>query len=340
METTRGQGDPAPLLGPPGWQDTTRGTDVRLRCLSAVDRRTVWVAGADGVVLRTQDGGDSWQSVGPPDGRALQFRSIKAFDAHHAVVLSFGAGDAARILSTDDAGEHWSEAFRNHDPAAFYNCMTFGDDSHGLAVADPVDGRFRILRSTDSGRSWHEVDPAGLPAALAGEVAFAASGTCLIGRAGLHWLATGSAARARVFRSDDGGRTWSAADTPVRSAPDAGIFALAFRDAAIGVAVGGDYRDQSRGGRLTATTADGGITWRTVAGNAPNGYRSGATWTGHEFVVVGPGGSDYSVDDGAGWTRFDDRGLDTVSVAQDGSCWAAGEHGRVALLSHRIPAAR
>ncbi|GKQ36636.1 oxidoreductase [Streptomyces sp. A012304] len=314
------------------WVVTPTGVDVRLRCLAVVDHRTVWAAGANGVVLRTENGGAAWQPVGPAGADALHFRSIRAFDATHAVALTFGSGEAARIFATADGGVHWTETFRNRDPAAFYDCMTFADRRHGLALADPVEGRFRLMGTSDGGRTWSPVDPQGMPPALDGEAAFAASGTCLVSHGGQYWFATGSAARARVFRSFDLGRTWQVADTPIRTVRDAGIFALSFRSPAEGVAVGGDYTDQTRPGRLLAVTRDGGGTWRAVEDHAPPAYRSGAVWTGHAFLVVGPTGSEVSVDDGLTWTTFDTSSFDAVSRGGDGSCWASGEHGRVARL--------
>ena len=81
------------------------------------------------------------------------------------------------------AAARWTETFRNTDPAAFYDCLAFFDDRHGLALSDPVDGKFRILATDDGGRSLAgRCRPTGMPAALAGEFAFAASGTCLVAR--------------------------------------------------------------------------------------------------------------------------------------------------------------
>ncbi|WP_158889105.1 hypothetical protein [Amycolatopsis anabasis] len=73
-----------------------------------------------------------------------------------------------------------------------------------------------------------------------------------------YWFGTCGGGRARVFRSADAGVHWSAADTSIRAVPDAGIFALAFRDQTYGIAVGGDYHDQSRPGQSLAATEDGG----------------------------------------------------------------------------------
>ena len=40
-----------------------------LRGLSVVDDCTIWASGAERTVLRSLDGGKSWQSVGPLGGR-------------------------------------------------------------------------------------------------------------------------------------------------------------------------------------------------------------------------------------------------------------------------------
>jgi photosystem II stability/assembly factor-like uncharacterized protein len=320
--------------GPPGydWQLTPTGSSARLRGLSAVSSEVAWASGSMGTVLRTVDRGATWQQVGPPGTSTLQFRDIEAFDADHAVILSIGPGTDSRIYVTSDAGSTWTLAFVNDDPNAFYDCMTFFDKKRGLALSDPVDGRFRIIATDDGGHSWSVVD-AEMPPALAGEFAFAASGQCLVTDHGHRaWFGTGGGAQARVFRSDDRGESWQVSATPIRSGPTAGIFALAFRGEVHGLAVGGDFTTPTLAPDALALTADGGTTWRLVA-DAPNEYRSGATWvTGNAAIVVGPTGSDASVDGGRSWTRFDSGSFDTVDCAHSGACWASGEQGRVAYL--------
>lgn len=323
--------------GPPHWEAKDSGApQVRFRGLAAVGRDTAWLAGTSGTVLRTTDGGTSWRNVSPPGAADLQFRDVEAFDARHAVVLAVGEGEASRVYRTDDGGATWTESFRNPDPRAFYDCLAFFDRRHGLAVSDPVDGRFRILSTGDGGRSWRVLPADGMPAALDGEAGFAASGQCLV-TAGPKdvWLATGGGARARVLHSADRGLTWTAADTPLPAGdPAQGVFALAFRDRAHGLAVGGDYRPGESSPRAAAVTADGGRTWRPAAAPPP-AYRSGATWLPHSrtaALAVGPTGTDLTTDGGRTWRTVDSGSYDTVDCASGPSCWAAGEQGRVARL--------
>lgn len=330
--------DGAKAAGPRlGWELGATGKTSRFRGLSAVNSRTAWVAGSAGTILRTTDGGAGWKDVSPPGAAELEFRDIEAFDARHAVALAIGEGDASRVYRTEDGGASWTETFRNPDPKAFYDCLAFFDARNGLAVSDPVDGRYRILSTGDGGRSWHVLPSAGMPAAQAGEASFAASGQCLVTSGGRDvWLATGGGADSRVLHSGDRGLTWTAAPTVIPAGDSAkGVFALAFRDARHGLAVGGDYRADQASPRAAAVSRDGGATW-TASTAPPRAYRSGVAWLPHlgfAAIAVGPTGSDLTLDSGRGWRQFDSGSFDTVDCAPDLSCWAAGEKGRVARLT-------
>jgi photosystem II stability/assembly factor-like uncharacterized protein len=323
------------------WRDLPTGSTARFRGLAPVDRRTAWVSGTEGTVLRTVDGGRSWQDVSVGQGTgALEFRDIEAFDAQRAVVLSIGPGGDSRVYRTLDGGRHWQRTFTNAEPAAFYDCLAFFDARHGLALSDPVDGRFRVAATDDGGAHWAVVDPAGMPPALAGEFAFAASGTCLVtaGRSDA-WIASGGGARSRVFHSTDRGRTWQVTSTPVASSDAGGVFSLAVRGTRDLVAVGGDFLKPTRRVDTAAHSRDGGRSW-TPAGRL-GGYRSGAAWVTQDrtgtpgvdhVLAVGPTGTDLSRNGGRTWVPVDAGSLDSVECTADGACWASGDAGRVALL--------
>jgi photosystem II stability/assembly factor-like uncharacterized protein len=324
----------------PSWELSPTGVTARLRGLSVVNERVVWASGNASTVLRTVDGGRTWQEVGPDVEPTLQFRDIEAFDAKRAVILAIGPGEESRVYRTDDGGQTWTETFRNDDERAFYDCMAFFDRWRGLALSDPVDGRFRILSTTNGGRSWTVLPDEGMPPALANEFAFAASGTCLATAdrgPKIAWFATGGGSTARVFRSDDGGYTWQVTDTTVPSGGAAGIFSLAFRDQHNGVAVGGDFEVPDSAPNGAAVSQDGGRSWQPAT-EPPGEYRSGAAWAnrfGGTALAVGPSGSDISYDGGRTWREFDTGSFDTVDCAGGVLCWASGEQGRVAVLRWR-----
>jgi len=168
---------------------------------------------------------------------------------------------------------------------------------------------------------------------LAGEGAFAASGTCLVvwGASDV-WIGTGGAAAARVFHSSDRGRTSSASDTPVHAGNAAsGIFALAFRDATHGVAVGGDYSKPREETANVAITDDGGRTWRLAKGPLVAAYLSGVSYdVADTLLAVGLAGTAVSRDDGESWVAVDTLPLNAVRFGSHDFGIAAGPRGRLA----------
>ncbi len=318
------------------WVQQVSGTDSRLRGCSAVSDRVCWATGARGTVLRTTDGGATWQRKTVPGARELDFRDVQAFDDRTAYILSIGAGELSRIDRTTDGGATWEASFRNNDPRGFLDAIAFWDRTHGIAQGDPVDGRFLMLTTDDGGVSWQPGYAPGLPVALAGEGAFAASGTCLVVQGDRNaWFCTGGAKTARVFRSTDRGRSWSVSDTPIiAGSSSAGSFSLAFRDASHGIAVGGDYKHPEQGGRIVARTGDGGRTWSLPGGASPGAFRSAVVYVPGTrtptLIAVGPSGADLSNDDGETWEPLPGPGFHAVGCGVPGAAWAVGESGRIA----------
>jgi photosystem II stability/assembly factor-like uncharacterized protein len=321
----------------PRWEAQTSGVTTRLRGVSAASARVAWASGARGTILRTADGGATWQTLTIPDSDRLDFRDIDAVpgDERTAYALSIGQGSASRIYKTTDAGEHWTLQFTNDDPKAFYDAMTFWDANRGLAISDSEDGRFVILRTADGGAHWARVPADALPPALPNEGAFAGSGTniAVFGH-DLAWIGTGASTKSRVLRTRDGGNTWAIADTPLVASASAGIFSVAFRDPTHGLVVGGDYKQESNATNVAAVTADGGATWtlssglggfRSVVAHLPGGT---ASW-----IAVGPQGADVTQDDGQTWAHVEGGGYHAFAFApQGGVGWGVGESGRIGKL--------
>lgn len=321
------------------WVPQQSGTSVRFRGLSAVNANVAWASGERGTFARTTDGGQTWQSAVVPGAESLDFRDVDAFDESTAYLLSIGEGEKSRIYKTVDGGKSWTLQFKSDKTAAFFDAMAFWDRNHGIAVSDPVGGHFLIITTFNGGKTWKEMPPEGMPTALTGEGAFAASGTCITvqGKSNV-WFGTGGPEGARVFRSKDGGRTWQVTKTPIISGKSAGIFSIAFRDGTHGVAVGGDYQDEGGANNNAATTVDGGRTWTIVKEHQPKGYRScvayGRFAGSYALLTVGPSGADYSLDDGRSWRSIGTEGFHTASLAGSiNTGWAAGERGRIARFS-------
>jgi photosystem II stability/assembly factor-like uncharacterized protein len=324
----------------PSWTAQTSGVTFRLRGVSAVSDSVAWASGASNTILRTDDGGTTWQTLTKPtssSGEPLDFRDVDAVSAATAYVLSVGAGPLSRIYKTTDAGATWTLQFANADADAFFDAMAFWDAEHGIAVSDSVKGAFVIITTEDGGRSWNRVPADRLPPALDNEGAFAASGTNVAVFGSTHaWFGTGAAARSRVLHTADRGTTWTIAETPLRAGQTSGIYSVAFRDALNGVVVGGDYSKETEAINNAAITRDGGRTWMAV--NGLTGFRSVVAYIPGQkagILAVGPQGTDMSTDDGRTWAQIEGPGFDTFSFAPGHALgWGAGARGTIALFKN------
>jgi photosystem II stability/assembly factor-like uncharacterized protein len=326
----------APFVTAPHWSPQVSGGSATLRGVSAVSDTVAWASGSGNTILRTADGGRTWQPLTVTADK-LDFRDVDAIDARTAYLLSIGTGAASRIYKTTDAGAHWTLQFTNPDPRGFFDAMTFWDADRGIVVGDSVDGRFSIFLTSDSGRTWTAAPPEGLPAALPNEGAFAASGTNVAVYGNDVWFGTGAGAKARVLHSRDRGRTWTVAETPLIAGPSAGIFSVAFRDAMHGVVVGGDYKKEDNATDNLAVTSDGGRTWTLVKEHALSGFRSVVAYapgTASSLIAVGPQGADWSTDDGRTWAPIEGPGFHAFSFSKTGAVgWGAGGRGSLARLN-------
>lgn len=316
------------------WIEQASGVSASLRGVSAVSETVAWASGSAGTVLRTTDGGRTWRLLAVT-GEPLDFRDIDAVDEGTAYAMSIGTGPASRVYKTTDGGATWALQFTNPDAQGFFDAMAFWDATHGLVVGDSVGGAFSIFLTADGGTTWTPAPRTGLPPALAGEGAFAASGTNVaVYGANDAWFVTNGAGRSRVLHSGDRGRTWTIAGLPLPAAQSAGVFSVAFRDRMHGVVVGGDYTREAEATNNAAWTSDGGRTWTLVRDRGLSAFRSVVAYspgTRSSFIAVGPQGADWSDDDGRSWTPIPGPGFHTFGFARRGGVgWAAGSNGRVA----------
>ncbi|MGA2847259.1 MAG: oxidoreductase [Candidatus Acidiferrales bacterium] len=321
------------------WSVQASGMDTNLRGVSAADNPdstgqhvVVWACGSNGVILFSSDEGKTWKRLHVAGGDALDFRSIAAFDAKTAVVMSSGEGDKSRIYKTTDGGETWKLEFADKRPAFFLDALICNAECY--ALSDPVDGKF-VLVAGHNAEDWKELPSDAMPAALAGEGAFAASGTALaMDNDGDLFFGTGGAKAARVFHSPDFGKTWTVVDTPIASGnASSGIFSIVATPWAV-IAVGGDYKDPSRPYRVAAYSTDHGKTW-SLATQQPGGYRSAVVALYGAMLAVGPTGEDISDDFGAHWKHTDSLDLNAAFVLDIYNGWAVGAKGTIArLINH------
>jgi photosystem II stability/assembly factor-like uncharacterized protein len=322
------------------WSVQTSGLDTNLRgvSVSRTDKskgnghQVVWASGSKGVILRSTDGGTTWQQLHVAGGDDLDFRDIEGFDANTAFVMSSGDGDKSRIYKTTDGGTTWKLQYSDKRAGFFLDSLACASKTHCVGLSDPVEGKFLVL-STGDGEHWKELPRDKMPSALAGEGGFAASGTsiALCGQ-GTIYFGTGGGETARVFRSRDRGRSWVAVDTPIAAGKaSSGIFSITCGKNVVAVA-GGDYKEPDNTNHVAADSYDSGTTWH-LASKQPGGYRSAVAYLSHgDFVAVGPSGEDIAFhegNEGLHWDHTDSLNLNAVAFeGQEG--WGVGPHGAIA----------
>jgi photosystem II stability/assembly factor-like uncharacterized protein len=321
------------------WSVQTSGLDTNLRGISVKyvsiqgkqQHFILWASGSNGVILRSTNDGSTWKQLNVPGAADLDFRDIEGIDADKAYVMSSGDGDKSRIYKTTDGGKMWTLQYSDKRAGFFLDSLACDSEIHCVALSDPVEGKFLVL-STDDGERWKELPRDKMPAALSGEGAFAASGTAtaLCDHDNVYF-GTGGGRVARVFHSNDRGRSWTATETTMASGnASSGIFSVTCIGHSV-VAVGGDYKEPAGAKRVAVYSKDSGKTWH-LAEQQPGGYRSAVVSDSHgNFVAVGPSGTDVSRDAGVHWRSLDVQNFNAASFAETEG-WAAGAKGTIARL--------
>lgn len=308
-------------------------TDASFRGLSVVDNHVAWVSGSKGWVGKTVDGGRTWKFAQVKGFEKLEFRSLYAFDARHAIVAN--AGSPANIMVTMDGGLSWNNVYTHPDTTAFFDGIEFVNDKVGYLYGDPINGKMLLLKTSDGGKTWTELASEKRPALNEGEASFAASGTNIrILQDKTLAIATGGTV-SRLWFLKPNTSAWSSVDCPIlQGQSSTGIFSFIFYKPGKGVIVGGDYLKDKQTINHVFLTNDGGKTWQ--APSVPTrGYRECVEYLGHKILIAtGPSGTDLSLDEGKTWDAESDEPLfHVVRKARKGNLIiVAGGKGKLALL--------
>jgi len=188
-----GQGG-AIYLGEGGkWQKVDAGTDARLLDVSANAQGLAIVVGGFGTVLRSQDGGRSWEPL-TFDWESLlnDFLEPHIYDVEVAEdgVITI-VGEFALVLRSVDGGQSWEMVHRGD--ASLFALELNGDTGYAVGQNGV------ILHSADGGQTWTQIE-SGTEAILTDVLVDREGG---IHVAGIRTL----------LHSGDGGRTWVAEES-------------------------------------------------------------------------------------------------------------------------------
>ncbi|WP_026955870.1 WD40/YVTN/BNR-like repeat-containing protein [Algoriphagus vanfongensis] len=314
---------------PSGWEIFETPVKSSLRGLSAVTKDIAWASGSEGTWLRTVDGGKTWTHGIVAGLDTVDFRSIHAFDAETAVVVS--AGQPSVIYKTEDGGKTWLLKHQEVEEA-FLDGITFADEDRGYVIGDPVDGKWMLLQTIDQGTTWTALKT--LPDPISGEAAFAASASNLLAVGDELFLGSGGS-ESNLYISSDRGSTWLKTKSPMNQGESSqGIFSMTSDGKGELIMVGGDYTQpdlvEGNFGLFSLTHQQ----WVEPT-SPPLGYRSGVQYFPRFqwIIAVGTTGTDFSKDGGLSWESFSQETFRAVELSHSGgSMWASGPDGKVAKL--------
>lgn len=198
-------------------------TSERLFATYTINSQEAVIGGKNGILLKTNDGGDSWTNISPTDediadivftdantgfmvAGDLVFKTTNRGNTWNSTATGVGDNlsgicfpdaqtgyactDGGDIIKTTDGGSTWSTL--STGSGAELTGIDFGTVNNGCAVG----GSGTILVTSDGGSTWQNIDP-GTAEDLNG-ICFTNPGTAyLVGNQGL------------LMQSTDGGATWS-----------------------------------------------------------------------------------------------------------------------------------
>lgn len=312
------------------WEELTPQNEAHLRGLHVVSDSVVWASGSGATVMRTIDGGTTWNVKRISETEQLDFRDVEAFDDRNAIVVSSGTG--VQIYYTNDGGTSWTLSYEDKNPQVFFDGLDC-QDGQCIAYGDPMNGKFQLLSSMDSGKTWEPLHIPSLPEVSPGEASFAASGTAIhYGHDGHIRIGTGGGRQARVFDIPPAPKDVKLIYAPLHSSPPSGIFSLCMWDEKHGAMVGGSYVDTTRADSNAAYTVNGGKTW-LPSKVTPAGYRSclAATDDGSLLIATGRAGTDFSMDGGKTWQVIGNKGYYACGIGER-TVWGVGKFGSMGIM--------
>lgn len=245
-----------------------------------------WIAGDNGYLASTTDGGQTWNKV--PLGTTEDINEIYFRNDNNGYLVA-----GKKMFATRDAGRTWQEIqiykagdFRNAVPE--FLSIRFSDKKRGFVIGsllnkadDVIDSL--VMRTEDGGDTWQRV-----------VVPTKAELFHLDFNGNSHGWIVGD--KGLIIATEDGGSTWKVQNSGVSRA----LFNVDFRDDNDGYAVGG--------GGTILRTEDGGKSWERVITPYTETFKRIDFADDKNGWIVGHGGSILrSSDRGKTWVRQESR---------------------------------
>lgn len=286
---------------PSGWFLQEAPTAAALNNVHAFNAQMAIAAGEFGTIIRTTDGGSTWETV--PVATTEPLFGLSFVNAN----TGWAVGANSAVLKTTDGGMTWTQ--QTVSVMTHFREVCFVDENTGWVAGGPVGGEEVdpvILKTTDGGETWETQDND-----------FTVRTMYFVNAS--HGFVAGGA---DFMRTTDGGESWETYDP----GPPSWFGSVVFADELKGWIAGGQG--------FVATTADGGVNWESLDSgtgrnitelyflNAENGY----------YVARNPGTIAVTTDGGHTWrfqTDPSDLNPSDISFADTDTGWICGLSGLI-----------
>lgn len=306
------------------------GNKISLRGLSVVNDEIIWASGAKGTVVKSIDGGKSFEWIKVTGYEAIDFRDIEAFDRETALIMGIDA--PAIILKTKDGGKTWKKVLEDSTKGMFLDAMDFSDSQHGVVIGDPINQKIYLATTKNQGDTWSKLNEIGEPAnmiAKEGEAFFASSGTNIKIIKNHFAFVTGGKS-SRLFYA----KKWNNLSLK-QGLQSTGANSIAINKNKHGVIVGGDFTADNipTGNCVLFEIENNNLKLSNPIIN-PHGYRSCVIYINDSTLITcGTSGIDISKDGGKNWELISKESFHVVQKSKNGyAVYLAGGNGRIAKL--------
>jgi photosystem II stability/assembly factor-like uncharacterized protein len=291
-----------------GWTNQTPSSEYPgLHAVYAIDSLNVWVAGEQGTILHSLDGGESWDAV--ETGFEDSFTNVLFLNRDTGFISGIPAEGDAFILRTTDQGESWQ---RIDLPTAVYTMVNDIDFFHS-----EVDDTITIYAVGGLGHGWKTKDCFTTCIGLGGGCGNGNYNACSIIDENTAWFVGTPDAyyNHSIMFTSDGGISFVEQINPEKIK----LNGVSFCDANHGIAVGNAY--------TVLSTDNGGETWTKIECEGYRWWSVVLNESGKAWAVGNDGNIVHSTDYGVTW-QMQESGVDSelwdVSFINDQEGWVVG----------------
>ncbi len=319
-----------------------------LRGLSVISDQIIWACGSDGVILRTTNGGKSWQEFSIPNYKNAGFRDIHAFDSAHAIVMAIE--NPAMMFETKTSGRIWTKIFNVDREGMFLDAFDFLPSGEGILIGDPIkinnDSRFFIAETLDSGKNWRALGTdsinssdygrkliENIPIAKLGEACFASSGTNILLIKPAEYIFISGGLESRLFYKN------KIIELPILKGKETtGANSIAYSPQRFlsrqkVMIVGGNFNSDSIKNKNGVLLKGKNFFKIKILPNI-KAYRSCVIFLKNKmWITTGPAGIEFTKNDGKTWKKIAETGFFAAKKSKDGNyVYFSGGEARVGRL--------